>query len=102
MVTTLRSNLVANYIGQGWSALMSLAFLPLYIKYLGMEAYGLIGLFATMQAWLALLDLGMTPTLSREMARFTAGIRSVSSIRDLLRTVEIICLALAAALFAAV
>ena len=76
---------------------MGLAFIPIYIKYLGIEAYGLIGLFAVLQAWLTLLDMGMTPTLGREMARFTGGGHSVQSIRDLLRSVE--CIALSVALF---
>ncbi len=74
---------------------MGLAFVPLYIKYLGIEAYGLIGLFALLQAWLSLLDMGMTPTLSREMARFTGDCHTAESIRDLLRTIEIIALAIA-------
>lgn len=91
----LKRNLVANYLGQGWSALMGLSFIPLYIQYLGMEAYGLIGLFAAMQAWLALLDMGITPTLNREMARFTAGILSPQSIRNLLRSLEMLCLSIA-------
>jgi O-antigen/teichoic acid export membrane protein len=91
----LRRNLIANYLGQGWTALMGLAFIPLYIKYLGIEAYGLIGLFALLQAWLSLLDLGMTPTLGREMARFTAGSHSAQSIRDLLRSIEIIAFGIA-------
>ena len=60
-----------------------------------MEAYGLVGLFALLQGWLALLDMGMTPTLGREMARFTAREHSPQSIRDLLRSLEIICFALA-------
>lgn len=92
----LKRNLIANYLGQGWVAVMGLAFIPLYIKYLGMEAFGLIGLFAVMQAWLTLLDMGMTPTLNREMARYTAGAHSPQSIRDLLRSLEIICFSLAA------
>lgn len=92
---SVKRNIVANYLGQGWSALMGLAFIPIYIKYLGMEAYGLIGLFAVMQAWLTLLDMGMTPTLNREMARFSAGAHSNQSISDLLRSLEIICFALA-------
>lgn len=74
---------------------MGLAFVPFYIQYLGMEAYGLIGLFAVMQAWLTLLDMGMTPTLNREMARYTAGIHDAQSIRDLLRTLEIACFGIA-------
>ena len=69
---------------------MGLAFIPLYIKYLGVESYGLIGIFALLQAWLSLLDMGLTPTLSREMARFTGGAHEAQSIRNLLRSIEII------------
>ncbi|NOT13876.1 MAG: oligosaccharide flippase family protein [Methylococcaceae bacterium] len=92
---SLKKNVIANYLGQGWSALMGIAFIPLYIKYLGLEAYGLIGVFAIMQAWLTLLDMGMTPTLSREMVRYKAGAYRVESILDLLRSIEWICAALA-------
>ena len=87
---SLKKNVIASYLGQGWAGLMSLAFIPLYIKYLGMEAYGLIGLFAVLQAWLVLLEIGMTPALSREMARFTGGDHSAQSIRDLLRSIEVV------------
>jgi O-antigen/teichoic acid export membrane protein len=69
---------------------MGLAFVPLYVKYLGIEAYGLIGIFAILQTSLGLLDVGMKPALGREMARFTAGAHDPQSIRDLLRSVEII------------
>lgn len=91
----LKKNLIANYLGQGWVALMSLIFVPLYIKYLGIEAYGLIGLFALLTAWLSLLDMGMTPTLSREMARFIGSSHSAESMRDLLRTIEVITFGIA-------
>lgn len=101
-MSQLKRNLVANYLGQGWTAVMGLAFIPLYIRHLGMEAYGLIGLFAVMQAWLTLLDMGMTPTLNREMARYTAGAHSPQSIRDLLRSLEILCFSLAALIAAGV
>jgi len=88
-MSTVKKNVIANYLGQGWSALMGLAFIPLYIKYLGVESYGLIGIFALLQGWLTLLDMGMTPALSREMARFTGGAHESQSIRDLLRSIEI-------------
>lgn len=71
---------------------MQLAFIPIYIKYLGIEAYGLIGVFAMLQAWLALLDMGMTPTLNREMARFTGGAHTAESICDLVRSMEVVSL----------
>ncbi len=71
---------------------MGFVFIPLYIKYLGIEAYGLIGLFAVLQVWLSLLDMGMTPTLNREMAKFTGGTTSIGAILDLLRSIEIVML----------
>lgn len=77
---------------------MGLAFIPLYIKYLGIESYGLIGLFTVLQTWLSLLDMGMTPTLGREMARFTGGSHSNESIRNLLRSIELIAVGIAAAI----
>ena len=93
---SLKKNITANYLGEAWAALMSLAFVPVYIRYLGMEAYGLIGVFVLLQAWLAFLDLGMTPTLNREMARFTAGAHTPQGIRNLLRSLEIVCASVAA------
>lgn len=96
-MVSLKKNVVANYLGQGWRALMSLAFIPLYIKYLGIEAYGLIGIFAILTAWLGLLDMGMRPALGREMARFTGGAHNAQSIRDLLRSIEMIGIAIAGA-----
>ena len=77
---------------------MGLAFVPYYIKYLGIEAYGLIGIFALLQAWLALIDMGLKPALGREMARFSAGAHDAQSIRDLLRSVELIGLAIGTAI----
>ncbi len=88
--TSVKKNVIANYLGNGWTTLMGLIFLPLYIKYLGIEVYGLIGIFALLQGWLGLLDMGMTPALSREMTRFTGGKHDAQSIRDLLRSIEII------------
>lgn len=92
---SLKRNVIANYLGQGWSGLIGLAFVPLYIKYLGIEAYGLIGIFILLQAWLALLDMGMSPTLNREVARQSAGASSAEALRDLVHTFEIICAVMA-------
>jgi O-antigen/teichoic acid export membrane protein len=95
----IKANVAANFAGQAWRALLSFAFVPIYIRYLGVESYGVIGLYAVLQAWLALLDMGLRPALGREMARFTGGDYDASFIRDLLRSVEVIGLAIAAAVF---
>ena len=91
----LKRNLIANFIGQGWVALMGLVFVPFYVHYLGIEAYGIIGLYAVLQASLTLFDFGMSPTLSRGIARFTGGHGDVVAIRDLLRSVELAACAIA-------
>jgi len=69
---TLERNLLAGLGSSAWSALVGLAAVPFYLKYLGTEAYGLIGFFVTTQAVLSLLDMGMAPTINREVARCSA------------------------------
>lgn len=85
---SLRRNVVANYVGQGWAAFMGFAFVPQYVRLMGVEAYGLVGVFSVLQASMTLLDLGLTPTVNREMARLAAGAHTPSSIRNLLRSLE--------------
>lgn len=92
---SVKRNIVANFIGQGVASALALLLVPVYIHYLSIEAYALVGLFGVIQVWLTLLDLGMTPTLNREMARFTAGALSAKSIKDLLRSLEIVVFGLA-------
>jgi len=69
----LSHNLLAGLANSIWVALIGLAVVPLYLKYLGIEAYGLIGFFATTQALLQLLDMGLAPTINREVARCSAS-----------------------------
>lgn len=83
-------NIIANYVGTAWSALMGFLFVPWYIKYLGAEAYGVVGISVILQSYLAFLDLGLTPMMGREMARFTAGAHDARAIRSLLRTIELV------------
>ena len=85
---SLKRNVAASFIGQGWVVLMSFAFIPLYIRYLGIEAYGLIGFFIGLQAWIVVLDLGLGMTLTREMARFSARQVDAPAIRDLLASAQ--------------
>ena len=91
----IKRNIIANYIGSGWTALMGIAFTPVYIYYLGIEAYGVIGVFALMQSWLYILDMGITPTLNREMARFKGGGHTSQGICNLVKSLELIYLLIA-------
>ena len=71
---------------------MGFAFIPYYISYLGMENYGLIGFFVIIQGALTLLDMGMTPSLGRESAKYVGGGLDSNEFRLLIRTYEIITL----------
>jgi O-antigen/teichoic acid export membrane protein len=81
--------LLANFVGTGWSALMQLVCTPLYVKFLGIEAYGLIGFYLMFQAMMQVLDLGLSPTMNREMARYSAQPEKGAEARDLVRTLEV-------------
>jgi len=88
-VTVLKKNIAANFFGSLWVGLMGLIFVPLYIHFIGIEAYGLIGIFATLLAIFGLLDMGLSMTLNREMARLAVLEGSAQEMRDLVRTLEI-------------
>ena len=59
-----------NYLGQAYALLIGILILPFYLGHLGAEAYGLIGFFAVLQAWLQLLDAGISPALVRQVAHY--------------------------------
>lgn len=81
--------MLAGLANSVWSALIGLAVVPLYLRYLGIEAYGLIGFFATTQAILSLLDMGLAPTLNREVARCSAS-GNMQEARNLLHTLAVV------------
>src|SRR5690349_11410321 len=88
--TGLKLDLLASFTGTGWSALVQFACIPLYIRFLGVEGYGLVGFYLMFVAMLQVLDLGITPTVNREMARFSTKREQSDRARDLVRTLELI------------
>jgi len=89
-MSIVRRNIIANVAGRGCSALLSLVVIPIYIHFLGIEAYGLIGFFLSLMAVLSLLDLGLGTALNRQFAQYSAQSGRAQEMRDLLRTLEII------------
>lgn len=86
---TLRFNLLANILGRFWSFVSVYLFVPIYIKYLGVESYGVVGFFAVLQGIVMVADAGLTATLNRELARLAPHEDQVGEMRDLVRTVEV-------------
>jgi O-antigen/teichoic acid export membrane protein len=87
-VSALKLNLFANFVGNGWAAAVQLICIPLYIKFMGVEAYGLIGFYVLVQSMVQILDLGLSPTINREMARYSVQPENASEAHDLVRTLE--------------
>ena len=85
---SLKQNIVANYASQIYGTIVGIITVPMYINYMGAEAYGLIGFFAMLQVCFNLLDMGLTPTMSRESARFQGGATSVLEYLRLARALE--------------
>lgn len=82
-------NILANLLSRFWSLISIFIFIPIYIKFLGIELYGLVSFFATMQSVLFLLDAGLSVTLRRE---FSFGVNNIENRRrkfKLLRSMEL-------------
>ena len=77
----LKHNIIANYVGQFYNILIGITMVPMYVSYMGIEAYGLVGFFAMLQTWFLLLDVGLTPAMARETARFHGGAVDALSLR---------------------
>lgn len=95
-MSLLKRNIIANYGGSIWMGLMLLAFIPLYIRFMGIEAYGLVGFYATLQGTIILLDIGLSTTLNRELARRSIQEDKAQETRNLVRTLEVVYWVMAA------
>ncbi len=89
---SVKKNVIANYIGRGLLTVLSIVFIPIYIKYLGIEAYGLIGIYTILVSMMMLVDVGMGQTIVREVARYTSTSVSLNEIKDTLKTFKYILL----------
>lgn len=87
-MASLKKNVIANYVGQFYLTIVGIVMVPVYVSYMGAEAYGLVGFFALIQAWFQLLDIGLTPTMVRETARYQGGATDALGLRRLLRALE--------------
>jgi len=77
-------------LGRMVSAGLSIATVPIFVSKLGTEAYGLVGLFASLQIVFAFLDFGLSATVNRQIAQHVAkGVANVES-KGLLRTLEMV------------
>lgn len=87
---SLKKNVFANFAGSAWSALMGLAFVPFYIRLMGVESFGIVGVFTSLVGVLAILDLGLSQAMNREMARLSSNAQDIHQLADTARTLEVV------------
>jgi len=92
---SVRWNATANFIGLGYATVIGIVIFPLYLQYLGAEAFGLVGFFTVFQSWMQLLDMGMSPMLSRQVAQARGQNIGFLELKRLLRSLELIVFILA-------
>ena len=65
---SVKTNAVVNAIGQGYVIAIAALVTPFYLQYVGPEAFGLIAFFTLFQAWMLLLDAGLSPAIGWQVA----------------------------------
>lgn len=87
----LRINVLANFFGRASGMLLAILFTPLYIHFLGIEAYGLIGFYLTLQASVSFLEMGLSRACNRELARHSGEVDAgQQAMLDTLRSLEVV------------
>jgi O-antigen/teichoic acid export membrane protein len=86
---SLKRNFSIGLLASIWASVLGFVMVPFYLKYLGIESYALIGFFTTTLTLLTLLDMGLSPTINREVARFSA-LGDIEKSANLLHTLSVV------------
>ncbi|MDP9203383.1 MAG: oligosaccharide flippase family protein [Gemmatimonadota bacterium] len=72
-----------------WTLILGVAVVPIYLRILGVEGYGLVGVFSALQTVISLFDFGLGTTLNRQLARSSGVTTEELDVRNLTRTLEV-------------
>jgi len=87
MQRSLRTNIAANIVGRFYTGIAGIVFVPVYLHFLGVSGYGLFALLNSYMAIAALLDLGFSGAITREVAKLSAT--APERMRDLVWTISV-------------
>jgi O-antigen/teichoic acid export membrane protein len=88
-MASLKINFISNLLGSVITAIIQVAVMPIYLRHLGVDGFGLIGFFATLAGVAFIFDMGLTPAITRELASASVTEEKNNS-RTILRTLETI------------
>ena len=80
----INKNAIANYVSRLWTGFSAFIFVPFYLNILGPEAFGLVTFSTSLLGVIFVVDMGMSNTFAREMARESDR----QKLSDLLRSLE--------------
>lgn len=86
----LSLNIAANIASNMVTAVAFVISVPLFLPYIGVEAYGLVGFYMAIQGLMAVLDLGLNITVTREFAIAGKDEEGSAKMWDLLSTAEVL------------
>ncbi len=92
-MSSLSRNVIANYVGNLWISVLLIGCIPFYISSLGVEAFGLVGIFTALQGIGTLFDC-VSLTVQREIAGLSVQPDRSLHMRNLVRTAELLYWAL--------
>ena len=75
-------------IARVWNMFLVFLLTPIYIKFLGIESYGLIGFFVLMQSLLMVLEFGFPLSLNRAIAKLRSKKIDINEISGTLKSFE--------------
>lgn len=87
---SLKKNVIANYSGNLMAVLINFLLVPLYLRYLSVEEYGLIAFFGTLSSAFVILDMGLGLTVNKEVATSLAKGESKRQTSDIIRSFELV------------
>lgn len=73
-----------------WGVLIGIGLLPIYIKLIGTESYGLIAFYSTLAGALAILDLGLSASITRQVAIMKTQIGKEINLLNLVFSIELL------------
>lgn len=91
-VSGLGSTLAFGFAAHFLIALINVVVVPLFLRLLGAQAYGLVTFYLVLQSWMMLFDLGVSPALARQLSRHRAGALGSADAASLLAAAEVVFL----------
>ena len=68
-----RREIILSYSSQIYALALGILTIPYIVSFLGVEVYGLVALFSSVQAWFLLLDFGFSTTMTQQVASQKRG-----------------------------